>query len=476
MLPAIEAKYLEKAELVARVVDSVLAARPGTDPALIERWVLTRTESGSVWLFAVLDDRRLPRFEPYASAVHHLSSSLRGMPVLLGNHTGLRYAILLSQRPKLPEQVEYSGWKRGLMQLGVDPRGQAVEIGYGEISHTLIAGITQFGKSNLLRLLALQARDEGWQLALADPDGRTFTKFEQDDALICPVGKTLDGCNLVIGRMQELLNERARLYDQAGNSPDSLDEYNEWALANQQPALSPLLVVLDEFNGTVQALGGPRGAFANAATQLAWRAAKFGIRLVLAGQDFSKDIVGPVREQMSTRICLRVSNERISDLVLGKTGAERLTRPGRALTNRWGLIQTYFVPKTLLVRTDTNGLSGDEQKLAAFIWNKYNGRMTIPALLEYGQGDKTARRTRADWQERGLAEVRPDQDNALCLTVKAPLASQPEDAGRNSPQMAGEPRNLGGNSTGQTGLSGSVQVCPGLSGQAGLSTGGALEA
>jgi DNA segregation ATPase FtsK/SpoIIIE-like protein len=418
MLPAMVDKYLEKAELVARVVDTVLAARPGTDPALIERWVLTRTEGGAIWLFAVLDDRRLPKFEPYAAAVHHLSSSLRGMPVLLGNHTGLRYGILLSQRPQLPMSLDYPVWKRGVMQLGVDARGQAVEIGYGEITHTLVAGITQFGKSNLLRLMALQARDEGWQLALADPDGRTFTKFEGDLALVCPVGKTLESSVLVIGRVQELINERAKLYDQAGNSPDGLDEYNEWATANDVAALQPVMVVLDEFNGTVLATGGIRGSFASAATQIAWRAAKFGIRLVLAGQDFSKEIVGPVREQMTTRICLRVANERISDVVLGKTGAERLALPGRAMTNRWGTIQTYFVPKTSLVRKDANGLTTDEQKLAAFILEKYNGRMTMPALQDYGMSDRTARRVRADWNQRGLAEVRPDQDNALCLTVK----------------------------------------------------------
>jgi len=96
MLPAIRDNYLNRAETVARIVEAVLANRPGTDPDMIARWVLTRTENGAVWLFAVLDDRRMPKFEPYAQAVHHLSSSLRGMPVVMGNHTGLRYGILLS--------------------------------------------------------------------------------------------------------------------------------------------------------------------------------------------------------------------------------------------------------------------------------------------------------------------------------------------------------------------------------------------
>ena len=446
---AIQNNYMEKAQRVVRIVEAVLGSRTGTDPALIERWVMTRTDQGAVWLFAVLDDRRLPKFEPDEAAAHHLSSSLRGMPVFLGNHTGLRYGILLSQKPQLPKLVEFHGWRRGVMQLGVDMRGQAVEIGYGEINHTLVAGITQFGKSNFLRLMALQARDEGWQLALADPDGRTFTKFEQDPALICPVGKTLESCLHVIGRVQELINERAKLYDQAGNSPDGLDEYNEWAQESSIEPLQPVLVVLDEFNGTVLGTGGVRGSFANAATQVAWRAAKFGIRLILAGQDFSKDIVGPVREQMTTRICLRVANERISDVVLGKTGAERLVLPGRAMTNRWETIQTYFVPKALLVRTDSNGLTDTEKRIAEFVWANYRGRMTMPALQQYGLGERAARRVRADWQQRGLAEVRPDQDNALCLTIKMDV---------------------------QTGLDGLDAVVTGLGAQAGLDGNGVVEA
>lgn len=442
-------RYLEKAELVARVVDAVLASRAGTDPGMIERWVLTRTTSGSVWLFAVLNDRQLPKFEPYQQAAHHLSSSLRGMPVLVGNHTGLRYAFLLSQKPQLPKSVDFPGWKRGMMQLGVDMRGRAVEIGYGDISHTLVAGITQFGKSNLLRLMALQAREEGWKLALADPDGRTFTKFEHDGALMFPVGKTLDGCVAVIGQVQELIELRSRLYGQADNSPDGLDEYNEWASSSQSPLLQPVLVVLDEFNGTVLGTGGVRGSFAQAATQVAWRAAKFGIRLVLAGQDFGKDIVGPVREQMTTRICLRVANERVSDVVLGKAGAEKLSLPGRALTNRWGAIQTYFVPKAMMTPTDTNGLTTDEQKVAAFVMSKYQGRMTMGALQDFGMTERTARRVRADWQGRGLAKITPEQDNALCLTVKMPV---------------------------QAGLDGLDAVWTGLDGQAGLDGNGAAEA
>ena len=418
---ALAVTYLERAELVARIVDAVLSNRPGTDPAMIERWVLVQSER-SVWLFAILNDQMVRKFEPYQEAVHHLSSSLRGMPVLVGNHTGLRLAFLLSEKPQLPKLVQYPGWKKGRMQLGIGSRGQPVELGYGEISHTLVAGITQFGKSNLLRLMAMQARAEGWKLALADPDGRTFSKFEHDAALLVPVGKTLDGSSAVVSQVLELINLRAKLYDQAGNSPDGIEEYNDWAAANGVAEIQPVLVMLDEFNGLVQATGGINGRLAQATTQIAWRAAKFGIRLVLAGQDFEKSIVGPVREQMTTRICLKVANSQISTIVLGKSGAEKLNNIGKAITNRWGLVQIYKVEKDELARTlDSDGMNDEEKKLACFLEQKYDGRMTMNAVQEFGYSERQARRVRADWQSRGLAKIDPARDNALCLSVQAGL-------------------------------------------------------
>jgi len=78
-----------------------------------------------------------------------------------------------------------------------------------------------------------------------------------------------------------------------------------------------------------------------------------------------------------------------------------------------------------------------------------DAEMIMPALQQYGLGERTARRVRADWQQRGLAEVRPDQDNALCLTVKMDV---------------------------QTGLDGLDAVVTGLGAQAGLDGNGVVEA
>ena len=404
-------RYFEKAAHVSNIVRTVLASNSGTDAEMVSRWVLTRTSRGAVWLFAVLDDRRLPKFEPYEAAAHRLSSSLRGMPVILSNHTGLRYGILLSEKPHWPDLVQPGDWKRGTLQLGVNGRGQVVEMPWSEMGHTLVAGITRYGKSNFLRLVAEQARAESWQLALCDPDGRTFGRFAGDESLVFPVAKSLDQCNQALGQLQEIVIQRARMFSQVASEPDTLHEYNQQASS----PLPPVLAVLDEFNGTVMALGGPSGAFAKAATRLVWGSGKFGVWVVLAGQDFSKEIVGPVREQMTTRVCFRVANAATSRMILGRSGAENLDKEGRAITNRFGTMQVYFVDKARIGAGSASGLSQAEERLADYLRENYDGKMTLTALQSYGMPERAARRLREDWQTRGLAEMRPDRDNALCL-------------------------------------------------------------
>jgi hypothetical protein len=59
-------RYLAAARTVAKTISTVLDQRTATDPAMIRRWLLT--ENGArVWLFGVLDDKRLPSLAPYTS-------------------------------------------------------------------------------------------------------------------------------------------------------------------------------------------------------------------------------------------------------------------------------------------------------------------------------------------------------------------------------------------------------------------------
>jgi S-DNA-T family DNA segregation ATPase FtsK/SpoIIIE len=297
------------------------------------------------------------------------------------------------------------------VQVGQGINGTEAVTTWDNLGHVLVAGMTGMGKSYFLRLLVAQAIQEGHALALADPDGRTFPKLAGHPALFTQLGQTLEGSEQVVNLVDQELRRRIALFGEAENAPDNLEDYNKEAKVK----LPRLLVIVDEFNGLVMATGGPKAALAQAVTQIAWRGRKFGVNLILAGQDFTKDIVGPSREMLTTRICFRVASDDTSRIVLNRSGAENLKNPGRALTNAWGLIQTYRAEITALPQGD--GLSKEERALAEVLIRDFQGRMSYGALMGMGFSRSRADRIRQDWLTRGLAEVHPDEDNALCVRM-----------------------------------------------------------
>jgi hypothetical protein len=89
-------RYLPAARYVARSIPGILAAR-GLKP-FISRYILTETREGNAWLFAVLEVSPLNHLEDYAASdvLYDLSKALHGLPVVISNSYGMRYAVLLS--------------------------------------------------------------------------------------------------------------------------------------------------------------------------------------------------------------------------------------------------------------------------------------------------------------------------------------------------------------------------------------------
>jgi len=88
-------RYLPAARHVAQAIPGILAQR-GLKP-FISRCVLTETQHGHTWLFVVLEVSPLQPLEEYVSAdvLDYLSRALHGLPVVVSDSYGLRYAVLL---------------------------------------------------------------------------------------------------------------------------------------------------------------------------------------------------------------------------------------------------------------------------------------------------------------------------------------------------------------------------------------------
>jgi hypothetical protein len=88
-------RYLPAARYIAQAIPGILAQR-GLKP-FISRFVLTETQQGNAWLFVVLEVSPQQRLEDYAApeVLRYLSTALHGLPVVISESYGLRYAVLL---------------------------------------------------------------------------------------------------------------------------------------------------------------------------------------------------------------------------------------------------------------------------------------------------------------------------------------------------------------------------------------------
>lgn len=88
-------RYLPAARNVAQAIPGILS-QLGLNP-FISRFVLTETQQGNAWLFVVLEVGPLQHPEAYATpdVLHYLSTALQGLPVVISDSYGLRYAVLL---------------------------------------------------------------------------------------------------------------------------------------------------------------------------------------------------------------------------------------------------------------------------------------------------------------------------------------------------------------------------------------------
>ena len=414
--------YLPAAQKAQAVISQVLDSRPGTSSEYVHGWVLRGTPQNDVIFYAVLDAGRIPQPEPFARATHQISSALGGQRVYWGNSTGFRIAVILTPAKRLPKQIELPEHLRaGYALIGLRPDGQQAGGKWGDLKHIIVVGYTGSGKSVTTRSLVYQAIRQDFSLILADLDGTTFPMLAEHPALLAPLAGTTDEFIEVLRFALGELEHRSSLYKRAANFPEKIEEYNQWALANEQEPLKRVLVALDEFNSAVTKTGGPDGKLGKLVVELASRGRKFGITLLMSAQDFSKEVIGAVRDEVGVVIAHKVNSENVARNV-GVAAAAQISErtPGRAITNRWGQIQAFYLDKAHLVaRAElTSGLTPEEKAIAERALAETSGKISLEVLMGWGMGHRDARRLQDDWKLRGWAANDPQRANSLYLMPK----------------------------------------------------------
>lgn len=411
-----------KARYIIRALPAVLRQR-GLKPA-IKEWVATQSaQSGVWWLFGILDVEEIERLEAYtdAAVLHHLSTVLH-TPILISNTSGMRYATFLSPLPSLPRKVEFpADAPRDMLGMGAGYRAH-LSVPWGKVGHLLVAGMTGYGKSNFLRLIAYQALRDGLRLLLADPYGTTFAMLRGHPALQAPVAADAFSTQEIIGEALAECTRRAMHYEQIPGYPENLEEYNAAALKAGKEPLPRLLVILDEYTNLVAEAGGPRSSLAQSVDRLARIGRKFGITLIWAAQEFNRSLVGRLRDQ-GEAVAFRLRNADAARN-LGLPQAVHLRRKGLAVSTRWGTFQSYLLPKKLLIEAAGASsragapfrLSEEELRLLRLA-QEHDGMLSIPILKKAGWSEWAARTILRRWEERGLLR----RDHAGRRTITAVL-------------------------------------------------------
>ena len=208
--------------------------------------------------------------------------------------------------------------------------------------------------------------------------------------------------------------------------PENIDEYNALAVKAGKEPLTRILVMLDESSSVLKAMGGGSGELAGKLAELGWRGRKFGIHFIFGAQEFTKDLVGAVREQVNMSIAFRVKPTSAQMAkAIGCTNAHRIpaNRPGFAIVDRFGPMQSYFVPKTtfdLIRKHLREALSELERNLFARAIESSQGKLSISRIAEWGGTSQyQARKLQETWALRGWLSKEGNQDNSFCLTAKA---------------------------------------------------------
>jgi DNA segregation ATPase FtsK/SpoIIIE-like protein len=406
---------------------------------MIRRWLLT--ENGArVWLFGVLDDKRLPSLTPYTSSdtLHHLSTALRGKPVLISNTTGLRYAVLLSRQPQMPKKVAFPGLQRDTVRLGTGISGREKRATWQSLGHVLVAGKNGSGKSTFNRLLVYQALAEGHRLFLADPHGTTFPMLTGHPALFCPMVRDGAGALEMAQRALGECRNRSDLFRQTDGFPEDLDEYNRLVTKSGADPLPRLVLILDEFN----MLADEEPDLIDVTKMLGREGRKFGVNLIFSSHGLTLSEIGRVRNQVRTVFAFRTDASRnvLKKLSVGPAKDLPARHPGLAFTSRWGLVQTYFLPKQKLIDSQHKPLAAISEKESALVrraLREADGKMSILEVSAWVQelgwarefSDWKLRKLLKSWELKGWLKKDPERDNARFVTAMlADLATNQQTA------------------------------------------------
>lgn len=299
------------------------------------------------------NDRHLVRSDyamlPPVPAASPKALPVPAQPALLPPPAGMPEIVHLPMR--LPA---------GQIGLGATP-SRELWFRQGELGDIMGAGIKGSGKSTALRMLAYQAKQQGWGLYLADAETLTFDPAVWGEVASDPAQfeALLDRIMGEFERRFDLFRESFRLLRErvpAGQQffVEDLAAYNRAAGMLGLEVLPPMMLVVDEANNFV----GAGRAVDTKLHEILRRNRKPGLTVALFAHTWhSKQVAPGIFNNLTRRIVWRCS-DRTSRVVLGEPVGETIAQntPGVAImgdeSGRVGRFKTFYVSAERLLAAD----------------------------------------------------------------------------------------------------------------------------
>jgi hypothetical protein len=245
-----------------------------------------------------------------------------------------------AEESNLPERVDFFDYiesrEPGHIMLGINEQGDVMQIPLLRMLNHLVGGAIGSGKSLYLRSLVYQILSEADVsdlpiiLGLADIENNTFPEFRNCRHVRWYAANYLEIETMTSSLLKEV-ERRKTLYESLSSTPKDIERYNILAQRENAEALPVVVVMYDEFSALMHKAQAQQKRILADLLQLALRARKYGIFLVIAGQSFKADIVdSAVLGQFNFSVAFKVRNVATSMSLIGQPGAEKIIQPGEA--------------------------------------------------------------------------------------------------------------------------------------------------
>jgi DNA segregation ATPase FtsK/SpoIIIE, S-DNA-T family len=237
--------------------------------------------------------------------------------------------------------------------IGVDAarRLRFADLGSAGRSHVLAAGTTGSGKSEWLRMMLASLivcnTPDTLRIVTFDPKLAAFTDLERSPFLWKRGGYWVPGDGRSASELfQELIDEMETRYQLTRKSgADNLRAHVE----KTGKPLPRIVCVCDEYFALVSQNREEKAQIEQAVSLLGAKARAAGIHLVLATQQPSRAVIsGAIQANLPCRVALALSSPIESNMILGASGAERLTGSGDLLYKDFGepvRLQAPYLPE-----------------------------------------------------------------------------------------------------------------------------------